>query len=170
MADEPELVPIEEAPELPRQLHHLADEYAIARVRLEQALDAVKGPREAFEQAERALFDALENQNLTAVRSPAGYFRRDVTVDAQVLDRQEFAEWAKAHMPEILLPNYQRLSKLVRDALGAGAKRREPEDAFGLGVGQIPPGVDYNPRRGIAWTRTRGGAANSAPNDEKADQ
>ena len=138
-------------------------EYALARSEYEIKRAELTPFRDRLNAAEMALFDAMENQNLSGVRTTLGYFRRDVTVDAAVEDASLFAGWAKQWMPEILQPNYMRLSKLVRDALGAGAKRRRAEDAFGLGTGVLPPGVDFRPRRGIAWTR--GGAATSAPKE-----
>ena len=163
---EPELFEGESERDLPVQFDDLVFEYTVARAGYDMQRDALRPFRERLEQAEAALFDAMEGQNLSGVRTDQGYFRRDVTVDATLEDPAAFAGWAKANMPELLLPNYMRLSKLVRDALAAGAKRRQQEDAFGLGVGVLPPGVDFRPRRGIAWTR--GGAATSAPNDDEA--
>jgi hypothetical protein len=166
VTDEPVLwegASVEEAGSLPPHLDDLIAQYAVARAAFEMQRDKLVPLRRRLDETEAALFDALEDQNLTGVRNDQGYFRRDVTVDAALEDPVAFAVWAKATMPELLLPNYMRLSKLVRDALAAGAKRRQPEDAFGLGVGVLPPGVDFRPRRGIAWTR--GGAATSAPKE-----
>ncbi|HEY6058725.1 MAG TPA: hypothetical protein VIV06_11870 [Candidatus Limnocylindrales bacterium] len=126
------------------RLDGLAAEYAKARTALDQALDALKPVRAAHDEAERALFDAMENQGLASIRTHLGLFRVDDLADAKVEDEGAARAWAEQAMPELLLLNRQRLSALVRRIL------RGEEDV----PKELPPGVTFATRQGITWRRT----------------
>jgi hypothetical protein len=75
-----------------------------------------------------------------------GTFSLNDLADAKLEDPVAFVDWAKREAPEILHPNYQRLSKLVRDALKGDYEFPGVE-----GESELPPGVSYRTRRGISW-------------------
>ena len=125
------------APELVEMTHLLAN----LRIRLEMAEDEVKRIRKGYEGVEAELFDAMENAGLKNVRTERGLFTLNDLAWAKVTDAVAAKAWADAEMPELLMLNLQRLSKIVRDTLK------------GERDGGIPPGVDFTTSRKINWRR-----------------
>jgi len=125
------------------ELDALVTAYAVARGIREEASDREKLLRATEAQVESALFDALERLGLRSVRHrELGLFTMNDMANAVVTDEVKLREWAEMEMPEILLPNRQRLGKVVRDALKEGEA--------------LPPGTDVAFYRKINWRR--GGA------------
>jgi len=121
-------------------LSALADRLADARNAMEEALDAAKTFGEAYAKVEAELFDALEQQGLTSIRTPRGLFRLNDMAWARIADAALAREWAEANMPEVITLNHTRLSVVVREALKGGRP--------------IPPGIDFTMSRKITWRRT----------------
>lgn len=127
-------------------LRDLADQYAFQRTVVEAMKDELKPEDAKLVAITATLFDAMEAAGLHSVRTAKGLFTLSDLADAKVIDATTFVEWAKQEMPEILHPNFQRLSKLVRDSL-------KGESSF-PGIEGLPPGVDFATRRGITWRRS----------------
>jgi hypothetical protein len=125
------------------ELDALVTAYAVARGIREEASDREKLLRATEATVEVALFDAMERLGLRSVRHrELGLFSLNDMASAVVTDEAALRAWAENEMPEIMLPNRQRLGKVVRDAL----KADEP----------LPPGTDVSFYRKINWRR--GGA------------
>lgn len=128
--------PIPERPELDA----LVVAYATARALRESVSDKEKEMRVTEGHAEAALFDGLERMNLRGVRhAEFGLFTLNDMASATVTDEKALREWAQEVMPELLLPNRARLSKVVRDSL--------------KGEGEMPPGTEPSFYRKINWRR-----------------
>jgi len=121
-------------------LDTLADDLADKRNLLDLASDAEKAARRDVERAEAALFDAMEAQNLRAIRTPRGLFSLNDQAWASVVDEAAAREWAEANLPEIISLNRSRLSVVVRTAIKEGMA--------------LPPGVDFTTSRKITWRRS----------------
>lgn len=130
------------------RLDDLANDYAVKRSLVEMLKDDLKVPQAQQDEAEALLFDAMEQLGLRMFRHETlGSFGLSDLASAKVEDPAAFVAWAKDQMPEILKPEYNRLSKLVRDHLKG--------DFDFPGATDLPPGVDFVTRRGIRWTRPR---------------
>jgi hypothetical protein len=128
--------PIPERPEL----DDLVSAYAIARANREAVSDEEKRLRTIEGAAEGELFDALERLGLRSVRHrELGLFTLNDMANAVVSDEARLREWALEVMPELMLPNRQRLGKVVRDLMKEG--------------GELPPGTDVSFYRKISWRR-----------------
>lgn len=128
--------PIPERPEL----NALMEAYAIARASREAAGDVEKERRKIEDEAERALFDAMERIGIRSARHEHyGQFSLNDLANAVVIDEPQLRAWALEEMPELMLPNRMRLGKVVRDTLKEG--------------GTLPPGVEVEFKRGINWRR-----------------
>jgi hypothetical protein len=122
------------------ELDELVTAYAVARATREEASDREKRLRETEARVEGELFNALERLGLRSVRHRTlGLFSLNDMATAIVTDEVLLREWAEMEMPEILLPNRQRLGKVVRDALKEGEA--------------LPPGTDVSFYRKINWRR-----------------
>lgn len=139
-------IPDREPPALARErLDTLSRRFAETRTEYERLDGLRKLAAEALDAATADLFDALEQLGLRSIRTARlGIFSLNDLADAKVEDPAAFVEWAKREAPEILHPNYQRLSKLVRDALKGDYEFPGTES-------ELPPGVTYRTRRGITW-------------------
>lgn len=135
-----------DAPPADTFLSDLADKVADARVLLDKAQDIEKQAREEYELAEAALFDALENANVRAIRTPRGLFTLNDLAWASIEDPEAARHWSITEMPELVTLNSQRLSKLVRDFL------RGNVDEPGA-LTEMPPGVAFKTSRKITWRR-----------------
>lgn len=141
MADELDLGIVHDEVPVSASLQPLIAAYAIARTRREQVDDEAKKARAVETEAETALFDALERQNLRSVRSDEyGQFILNDLAWASVTDRDAARQWAENEMPELLLLNSSQLSVIVRQA----AK----------GERDMPPGVEAKYSRRINWRRS----------------
>lgn len=120
-------------------LADLADRLANMRILLEMKEDEVAEIRRSYEGLEHDLFDALENAQLTQIRTDRGLFSLNDLAWASITDIEKARAWADAVMPELLTLNLQRLSKVVRDALKEGR--------------ELPEGVDFKTSRKITWRR-----------------
>lgn len=124
------------------ELKKLADLLADYKVRLEAAEDLVKNIRLDMEATEAQLFDALENAGIRQVRTDRGLFTQNDLAWAAIEDRDKALAWAENVMPELLMLNSQRLSKLIRDFLkGEGD------------LAEMPDGVGFKTSRKITWRR-----------------
>lgn len=122
------------------ELDALVGAYAAARGVREEASDHEKRLRAIEAQAETALFEALERLGLRSVRHRTlGLFTLNDMANAVVTDELALRAWALIEMPELMLPNRQRLGKVVRDTLKEG--------------GAMPPGTDVTFFRKINWRR-----------------
>jgi hypothetical protein len=119
-------------------LDALIEAYVAARIAREAASVKENDLRSIEARAEMFLFEAMERHNLRGVRHRTlGQFLLNDIADATVTSNELVRAWALREHPEVLLPNYQRLGKVVRDALKEG-------DA-------LPDGVEAVFRRKIAW-------------------
>jgi hypothetical protein len=125
----------------------LTDLLADRRVRLDDANEEVRARQEAYDGVEAALFDRLEDQGLTQVKTERGLFRMNELAWASVSDEEAARSWAENHMPELLLLNRQRLSVVVRRILKG--EEQLPDGK----AGELPPGVDFKTTRKITWRR-----------------
>jgi hypothetical protein len=121
-------------------LKALAESVADYRNVLDEAMDAEKVARANYEEAEAALFDALEAAGIRQFRTERGLFSQNDLAWAQVEDESAARAWAEASMPELLLLNRQRLSSLVREGIREGHP--------------LPPGVTFTTSRKITWRRS----------------
>jgi hypothetical protein len=115
--------------------HVLADR----RIALDAARDAADEAEREYREVEAQLFDAMEAQNLTAIRTPRGLFRLNDLAWAKIIDGEAARAWAEANLPEVITLNLQRMAVVVRTALKAGQ--------------ELPPGVDFTTSRKITWRR-----------------
>jgi hypothetical protein len=121
-------------------LDDLVVAYATARDNRERVSDEEKALRAIEARAELALFDRMEALSLRSVRhGTLGLFSLNDMANAVVTDEAALREWALEVMPELMLPNRQRLGKIVRDTLKEG--------------GDLPPGTDFATYRKINWRR-----------------
>ena len=126
------------APPAPPNITNLARAYAVARARREEVSEQENQLRNIEASAEKELFDAMERMSQRAVRVDGlGMFSLNDIADGHVIDAARLREWAQHERPELLLPNYQTLGKIVRDAI----KDEVP----------LPPGVEPVFRRKITW-------------------
>lgn len=125
----------------------LTDLLADRRVALDEANEAAKLAQDSYDKVEAALFDRLEDQGLTQVKTERGLFRMNELAWASVVDEEAARVWAEANMPELFLLNRVRLSVVVRRVL------KGEEKAPGLEAGALPPGVDFKTTRKITWRR-----------------
>lgn len=123
------------------ELVEMTEKLALLRVRLEMAEDEAKRIRGDYEAVEAALFDAMENAGLRTIRTERGLFMMNDLAWAKVTDADAARAWADQNMPELLLLNQARLSKIVRDTL-----KGERE-------GELPDGVTFTTSRKINWRR-----------------
>lgn len=122
------------------ELNTLIEAYAAARATREVISDQEKRLREVEAKAEGELFDALERLGLRSARhKDLGLFTLNDMANAVVNDESKLREWALEEMPELMLPNRQRLGKVVRDLMKEG--------------GDLPPGTDVTFYRKINWRR-----------------
>lgn len=98
--------------------------------------------QEAHDQAERDLFDLLEDQGLRQVKvAGLGTFGLNDLAWARIEDAGAARSWALVFQPDLISLNTQRLSVLVREAL-RGEEGKE-----------IPPGVGFTTSRKIRLTK-----------------
>lgn len=122
------------------ELDALIIAYATARSIREDVTEREKQLRNIEAKAEQDLFDAIERLGLRSVRHrELGLFTLNDMANGTVTDEAALREWALNEMPELMLPNRQRLGKVVRDTLKEG--------------GTLPPGVDATFYRKINWRR-----------------
>lgn len=121
-------------------LQDLARRYAEERETLNDMQAAAKAQQARVDEAQEALFTALENQGVESTRVPElGLFSMNDLAWARIVDRPRALAWAEERMPEVLTLNHQQLSKVVRDAL--------------KGEGEMPEGVDFTTSRKITWRK-----------------
>lgn len=132
----------------PAGIAELTDQLADRKNLLEQANDLQKKAQAEYDEVEAQLFDAMENQDLRAVRTARGLFSLNDLAWARVEDEDAARQWAEANVPELLTLNRQRLSVIVRRVI------RGEEDAPGVTPGQTPPGVTFTTSRKITWRRS----------------
>ena len=125
------------APEQRASLDYLIRAYAAARDKREVAGNEEKRLRVLEEDAERELFDALEQQGLHSIRHELGQFILDDKAWSKVIDPIAARGWAEEHQPDLITLNVTRLNPVVREALKNGD--------------QLPPGVEYSIKRKIQW-------------------
>ena len=127
-------------PVAPPLLKELIVNYATARSQREAVSQRENELRKIEDAAQGALFDELERQSLRQARHETlGLFTMNDMANALVTDEAKLREWALIEMPELMLPNRQRLSKVLRDTLKEG--------------GDLPPGTDVTFYRKINWRR-----------------
>lgn len=117
----------------------IANDLADARNERQRLADLVKDAQAVEDQYEAELFEALERLGVRSFRTERGLFSMNDLAWSSVEDEQLARSWAETHMPELLLLNRQRLSKVVRDALSEG--------------NPLPPGVTFTTSRKITWRR-----------------
>jgi len=131
------------------ELFAAMEAYAVARAARETVSAQEKRLREVEYRAEQSLFDALERQHLRSARHHSlGLFILNDQANAVVTDEAALRAWAQEEMPELLLPNRQRLGAVIRTTLKEG--------------GDLPPGTDAAFYRKIQWRRAGSAAAESS--------
>lgn len=125
------------APEQRASLDYLIRAYAVAREKREAAGAEEKRLRVIEDDAERELFDALEQQGLHSIRHELGQFILNDQAWSKVVDPIAARGWAEEHAPDLITLNVTRLNPTVRNALKEGL--------------ELPPGVEYSIKRSIQW-------------------
>jgi aspartate aminotransferase-like enzyme len=115
------------------------DEFANARLALDEVKDTLEVAQSKYDAAEAHLFDLLEASGLRQVRTARGLFTMNDLAWAAVEDGEKAREWADTFMPEIITLNRSRLAVVVRNCLKEG----DP----------LPPGVSYTTSRKVTWRR-----------------
>lgn len=139
--NENEPIPINAVREASDRIRQMADHLFTLSIHQAAAKETYERAQAAYEEVERALFEAIEGTGLRAVRTPTGLFSLNDLAWPKIEDAEAARRWAEAEAPELITLNHQRLIKPVRDFLKGDA----PE---------LPPGIGFTQSRKIRITRS----------------
>ena len=104
----------------------------------EIAASAAATAKDAFEDAQRAFYERLQDEGIGSIKVDGTNFVPAQTVYGQIQDREAFIAWARENEEELLEPRERKslINELAREAVESG--------------GELPPGMGFYVREYVS--------------------